>query len=153
MTSIVIHLPEGALIGKGRPRLGKGHTYTPDKTRRAETSIGLAANKVMAGKALFTGPVALSVWMAITPPKSWTKKEKREAIAGIHATGKPDLDNVVKLVGDALNNIVWADDSQITSIRITRRYMAEGFSTIRVATATEAEESGDWIARKLRSAA
>ena len=51
---------------------------------------------------------------------------KREAaIAGdIPAVSKPDGDNFAKIVGDALNKIVWADDSQIVMWQIFKSYSA-----------------------------
>ena len=56
-------------------------------------------------------------------PKSWPKAKKQAAMIGeIQHTGKPDADNVLKTVGDALNGIVWKDDSQIVSASINKRY-------------------------------
>lgn len=38
---------------------------------------------------------------------------------------KPDLDNLVKMVMDALNGVVWLDDSQVYRINIAKRYSDE----------------------------
>ena len=35
-------------------------------------------------------------------------------------TGKPDADNVAKLVMDALNGHAYEDDAQVTSLRVTK---------------------------------
>lgn len=56
----VIHINfDGRLIGKGRPRFGKGRVYTPAKTLAAETSLGLEAKVVMHQRKLkmLEGPV------------------------------------------------------------------------------------------------
>jgi Holliday junction resolvase RusA-like endonuclease len=37
-------------------------------------------------------------------------------------TVKPDLSNCVKLIEDALNELVWKDDSQICNLRVYKRY-------------------------------
>ncbi len=42
--------------------------------------------------------------------------------APTYHTGTPDLDNVVKMIGDSLNGIFWKDDRYISSIRATKIY-------------------------------
>jgi len=37
-------------------------------------------------------------------------------------TGKPDLDNLAKLVLDAANGILWDDDSQIIKLHLSKMY-------------------------------
>jgi Holliday junction resolvase RusA-like endonuclease len=39
-------------------------------------------------------------------------------------TKKPDIDNLVKLVFDAMNRIVWMDDKQVSSL-ITKKVYSE----------------------------
>ncbi len=109
----------GKLIGKGRPRFGKGRTYTPAKTVAAEKSLGWEAKLAMAGRPLFQGPLRLVVNIVSGMPKSWSKKKRAETV---YITGKPDADNQIKLVGDALNGVVWEDDSQIAEIEFRRVY-------------------------------
>ena len=38
---------------------------------------------------------------------------------------KPDLDNVVKAVLDALNGVVYRDDAQVVNLVATKRYATE----------------------------
>jgi Holliday junction resolvase RusA-like endonuclease len=40
-------------------------------------------------------------------------------------TGKPDADNILKAVCDALNGIVWHDDSQVAFARVLKQYGEE----------------------------
>lgn len=57
------------------------------------------------------------------PPKSFSKKRMRAALAGeIQPTAKPDVDNVAKTILDALNGVAWRDDSEITSLIIMKTY-------------------------------
>ena len=48
---------EGVPVPKGRSRFGRGHVYTPLKTKNAEALISTVGKKMMAGKKPFTGPV------------------------------------------------------------------------------------------------
>lgn len=122
---------DGKLIGKGRPRFGKGHAYTPAKTRAAESSLAWKAKIAMQQANLhpFQGPVKLYCNILIAYPRSWTKKRKIEA--GPYYTGKPDADNQLKLL-DSLNGIVWRDDSQIAIIDFQRTWWPTSHVHIRV---------------------
>lgn len=124
MTDIVCFTIPGRVRGKGRPRAflkknGRIGTYTDDKTSSCESVVRDCAAKAMGDNPPIEGPVAISILSYSAIPKSWSKKRKAEAY---HATGKPDADNVLKLIGDACNGILWRDDSQITDIKMKRRY-------------------------------
>jgi Holliday junction resolvase RusA-like endonuclease len=57
------------------------------------------------------------------PPKSTSKKAKVLMELGIvKCSTKPDLDNYVKLVQDALNQVLYMDDSQITVLSAEKYY-------------------------------
>ena len=43
----------------------------------------------------------------------------------ISPTKKPDIDNVIKIILDALNKMAFRDDSQITKLEIEKRYAEE----------------------------
>lgn len=123
---------DGKLIGKGRPRFGKGRVYTPAKTLSAETSLGWDSHAAMQRQKLklFQGPVSLFCNVMVAYPKSWSPKKRKESHA--FYTGKPDADNCIKLIGDALNGIVWKDDSQIASITFQRTWWTQDHVYIRV---------------------
>jgi Holliday junction resolvase RusA-like endonuclease len=54
---------------------------------------------------------ALAVW---DPPKSWSRKRREMAIAGlIPKVTRPDLDNILKGFKDAVRKIVYHDDDQV----------------------------------------
>jgi len=130
--SIMFDVP-GRISGKGRPRFVRatGIAFTPQKTRNMEAVVRSLAQDAMEGRAPFTGPVELDIAIRIVPPKSWSRK-KREAAEYVIA--RPDLDNCVKLIGDALNGIAWLDDSQIARLGVVRLYTQEGpeRATIRI---------------------
>lgn len=105
------------IAGKGRPRFTRsGRTYTPRKTRKAETAVREEFRNVCGERwAKFGGPVKVSIvysrQLAKSNPKFWAFRQD---------LGKPDLDNVAKLVLDSLNGLAFADDSQVVEIRMAK---------------------------------
>lgn len=123
-STVVFSLP-GPLKGKARPRFSPTdhRARTPRATKAQERSIASYAKIAMVGRPLFQGPVKLLVWISQKPPASWNKEKRLSAINGeIVPTGKPDLSNVLKSIEDALNGVVYRDDSQVSHIEIGRRY-------------------------------
>ena len=56
-------------------------------------------------------------------PKSFNKRQKQQALNNeIFPTKKPDIDNVAKAVFDALNGVIYKDDSLIVSTHISKLY-------------------------------
>lgn len=114
----------GVIRGKqraGRKRLADGSvmSFNPKATASNEKLIRDYAVIQMRRRGPFEGAMRLSINIWKVPPKSWSRKRRASAK---YATGKPDIDNVVKLVGDALNKIAWLDDSQISDLIVVRRY-------------------------------
>jgi Holliday junction resolvase RusA-like endonuclease len=118
----------GVPCAKGRPRLsargGFARAYTPAKTRHAEESFAARAVAHRPDQP-FACPVKLIVHFIMPIPASWSKKQRTLALAGAmpHVT-KPDLDNLVKLIKDALNGVFWLDDKQVFSV-IAAKYYGE----------------------------
>lgn len=57
-------------------------------------------------------------------PKSWSGKKQREAVGQPHIK-KPDIDNLIKGLFDALNGIAWADDNQVYKISSIEKIYSE----------------------------
>ena len=106
----------GDPVAKGRARSTRpGRHYTPSKTRNWETSAKYIAQQQMRGRLLLKGAVLIDIHMVFMPSKSWPQWKQDYALRGFIAhTKKPDADNVQKSVKDALNQIVYQDDAQIT---------------------------------------
>ncbi len=120
----VIH---GNPISKGRPRFNKkGWAYTDKKTKDAEVNIMVAATKRMKESLPYECPLMLSIKFYMPIPKSYSNKIrlKIETNGRTHSK-RPDLDNLIKLVLDALNGICWIDDSQIIMINAIKMYAAD----------------------------
>lgn len=93
----------GEPVPKGRPRFSRsGHAYTPSETVTAERAFAWEVKVQTDLDEPITGPVSVSALF----------------VCGRGRKGRrPDLDNFLKLVLDALNAIAWKDDSQIVELR------------------------------------
>ena len=130
----------GEAVGKGRPRVsrrgGYVHTYTPEKTRVFEEAIRF---EFMAGNSE-TMPVypkekslKADVTIGVSIPKSYTKKKYalcRDRV--MMPAKKPDIDNILKAVFDALNGYAFEDDSQIVEIHAEKYYSEEPFVEVEI---------------------
>lgn len=98
---------------------GKVRFDSPEQTRNKRT-IASIAFEAMGGKPPLEEALGVVVRACWPWPKSMSAK-KRAAHHG-YFTSRPDSDNVGKLLGDALNNIVWRDDSQIVKLTVIKLY-------------------------------
>ncbi len=123
---ITVTIP-GAPVAKGRPRFTRrGVVFTPKKTRNWESAARQHAEIAMFGLEPLTGALSLRVEVAMPTPASWPLWKRDAASQGIIVpTSKPDLDNFIKSVKDALNGIVWIDDSQVVLSTEEKRYGAD----------------------------
>ena len=120
---------EGIPVAKGRPRFKRVgnfvQTYTPNKTATWEETVRLAAKNAMGTTDLLETPVTMALYFRLPMPQSWSKKRKEGALKGLEApTKKPDWDNLGKAVSDALNGVIFKDDSQIVSAHVRKIYSA-----------------------------
>ena len=119
----------GEPVGKGRPRfvLATGRAYTPEKTARYEHLVKLEYER-QHGPGLAFGrfaQIGLKLDAFFSIPQSVSRAKRAKMACGqVRPTKKPDLDNVIKTVGDALNGLAYYDDSQIVFCEV-RKYYAE----------------------------
>ena len=128
----------GEPVAKGRARAfircGKIGHYTPDKTANYESLVKLFASRAMGNEPLMTKAVVLTVHAFFSIPGSWSMKKQEDAeVLKIRKISRPDLSNVVKGVEDALNGVVWVDDSQIIELHSFKHYSYTPYIRIRVA--------------------
>lgn len=137
-SAAVAFVVPGVPVGKGRPRFAKRgnfvSTYTPEKTASYENLVKVKAEEAMQGRPVIAGAVCVGIHLFVTPPASWSQKKQREAIAGngIFPTSKPDVDNVIKGIFDAMNEIVWRDDKQVVDVVVSKRYCASARAVVEV---------------------
>lgn len=113
-------------VAKARPRVtmrrGKPHGYTPTKTANAEWRIRSAFLERFPDHQPLTGPIDLDVTAYLRMPASIPKKLRATA----RPVSRPDADNFLKTVLDALNGLAYADDSQVVSVSIEKAYVQDG---------------------------
>ena len=119
----------GSPIGQGRPKFstinGHAKAYDPEKSRNYKAYVKLLATQAMReqGFTMIEGPCCLDILAFFEVPKSKSKKFKERALMGLERpTKKPDLSNIVKGIEDALNGLVYKDDSSIVYLSVAKHY-------------------------------
>ena len=121
---IVFEVP-GEPRGKGRPRFTKtGHPYTDSETRAYENKIVAYYRKQLGA---FRWPDSAFISVQVTAyypiPKSATKAATAAMREGVMLPSrKPDIDNVMKIVLDALNGVAYKDDSRVVCVEAQKVY-------------------------------
>jgi Holliday junction resolvase RusA-like endonuclease len=65
---------------------------------------------------IFRGPVIVELDFHFLRPKSVSEKKRR-----FH-TVKPDIDKITRSTLDALKGVIYADDSQVTTLLVAKKY-------------------------------
>ncbi|EOU1577584.1 RusA family crossover junction endodeoxyribonuclease [Clostridium perfringens] len=111
----------GKIRGKARPRICRGHAFTPKDTVQYEKLVRDCYKK-QDGRYL-EGSIKALIIAYYKIPKSYSKKRVQAIRDGLEKpTKKPDADNIGKIILDSLNGVAYKDDSQIVDIRIIKKY-------------------------------
>ena len=101
--------------GKQRPRLcsvgGRNIVYTPKQTIEYQKLI--KASYIASSKVFFERNIPIEINILAY----FFHKSSIE-----FATKKPDADNIIKIVLDALNKVAFYDDAQVSKICFEKRY-------------------------------
>lgn len=118
---------DGKPQGKQRPRFSRisKTVYTPTKTAKYEKQIAKAYTE-SGGKCIPADCyVSVSVSAFFPIPKSYSKKKREDCLERrLRPDKKPDMDNILKVVLDALNRVAYVDDKQVVEL-IGRKYYTE----------------------------
>ena len=104
----------GTPVPKGRPRFGNGRAYTPKRTKDYENAL-----KALIKEQNITGPIEVTINAVFPRPQRLKPKKYPDGL--ILHTKRPDLDNIVKAVLDALNKTL-QDDAQVCVIHAYKYY-------------------------------
>lgn len=122
---------KGQPKGKGRPRFTEnGHVYTPESTRIYEEEIKIRYKEKYKNEML-DGNIAVEVFIN-KKPASYLGIKKYNKLLGKYCNIKPDTDNVVKAVLDALNGVAYADDKNVVEIYAVKKYSTESSVVVRL---------------------
>lgn len=118
-------------IPKAQPRVkafrrgNHAGVYDPGTADGWKLLVREEARKAWDGKQ-FMGPVKVEIEFLMPRPKAHCNKNGLKIGAPLYHTSKPDLDNLLKAVFDALTNLgVWQDDSQIATVLAEKYYCYE----------------------------
>ena len=132
--TITVTIP-GEPVGKGRPRFTKSGTpYTPQKTRAYENKVAFLYKLAARGQKFQRHvPVVIEIRAFYEIPQSDSKRQRERKLSGaILPCKKPDIDNVVKAMLDAINGIAYEDDAQVVTISASKAYSERPRMEIRV---------------------
>lgn len=125
----------GKVIGKGRPRFSSVHghamAYTPKATVDYERRIREAYIEQCNGHKFDDVPLEVYISARIKPSKSSSKAKTIDMLAKkIRPTKKPDIDNIIKIILDALNGVAYTDDKNVVYVSAEKRY--DVFDSVKV---------------------
>jgi Holliday junction resolvase RusA-like endonuclease len=116
----------GQPIAQQRPRAasrGKFVTiYDAKESRAAKSHVALYASMAQGNKPVAMGALSATVEFHVKKPKS---KIRKNSTPFPYPNCKPDIDNMIKLVFDAINGIIFKDDSQIISLTASKVWASE----------------------------
>ena len=103
--------------------------YEPAKTKNYEKAIADYYKQSSRGfKFDKDQAVIVNMVFGMPIPKSAPKVKQVNMCKGnIRHTKRPDVDNLVKAVLDALNGVAWEDDSQIVRLSASKEYSSEPY--------------------------
>jgi len=108
--------PRAAIIG------GHARIFTPKTTEAYEKEIRSAWVRANGDKPE-EGPLRARIYFGLPIPKSETKANKLlMVLRKVFPTKRPDLDNLIKSVLDALNGVAYKDDCQIVTMLSRKNY-------------------------------
>lgn len=124
---IAIFTVDGEATGKQRPKArntaGYVQIYTPAKTRNYEAYIKLCYKRDCGNIYFADGALRVDIKVFVQIPQSISKKKRLQALNGeFRPTVKPDFDNIIKTLCDALNGIAFKDDKQIVDATYSKYY-------------------------------
>lgn len=117
----------GEAIAKQRPRAtvigGHAKIYTPKETINYESYIKYIFSQKYPNFVPLESPISMAIHIFKTIPSSQSEKRKElMRKQEIKPTTKPDIDNVAKLISDALNKLAYKDDNQIIELYVKKYY-------------------------------
>lgn len=97
-----------------------------DKRKQWANAVSTVAADVMSGRELITSPIVLTVRFYFARPSAHYGSGKnagtRKASAPEFHSQSPDLDKLLRCLGDAMTGVVYRDDRQIFSIESSRHW-------------------------------
>jgi Holliday junction resolvase RusA-like endonuclease len=110
-------------------RSGAGASFVREDNPALEpwrNAVAARAREAMAGRAPLAGPLELDVAFLFARPKGHYRTGRYvgrlKPSAPMYCDKRPDLDKLVRAVGDAITGIVVVDDAAIVEVRARKAY-------------------------------
>jgi len=114
------------ILGNPKPlkrhRTSRGKVYDP--SFEDKTNFAWDVRTLTVGLFPHTESIKVEFEYHMPIPKSYSKKARLKAVGEPHQK-KPDISNLIKFTEDALNEILWEDDSVIAEIKAKKIYSEE----------------------------
>lgn len=110
------------VVSSGGRTFASNYTPKNDPVNAYKAAVQLAAREAYSGPPL-DGPLALLAIFVFPRPKAMRWKTK--PMPRVPHCGKPDADNLIKSLTDALNGLTIVDDSRFASV-VAAKWIAEG---------------------------
>jgi Holliday junction resolvase RusA-like endonuclease len=111
---------------KERPRMAKGgQVYNTQRTAKAEKDIRFLIQSEVSKKQIHITdkPVIVKIRFNYEYPKKLSQEKRLLAdLEMLYKSTRPDLDNLAKLVLDAMNGLIYFDDGQVCKLVCEKRY-------------------------------
>lgn len=117
----------GEVQAKQRPKFNGRFAYTPKETVSYENLVKLQYQAQCGNYRYPDGvPLIVAIFAHIEPPQSASNiKKTRMLNQAEYPLKKPDVDNVAKIILDALNGIAYRDDKQVVTLIVKKSYAGE----------------------------
>lgn len=130
VADLVFSVP-GDPCGQGRPLFSTKDNITRAIDRPKSRNYKAFVKEIAAGAIRKCGwmytelPIYVEICAFMAVPSSYSKKRKNECYTWQeHPCKKPDIDNIFKIITDALSGIAYKDDKQITDVHMFKRYVS-----------------------------
>lgn len=119
----------------------RGKSFKPDKLREFQKAVATMIRPHVAG---FTGPVKLDVLLVFARGKERAKQAQKRGECHEWHTVKPDRDNCLKAIQDALKSI-WPDDCCVVDGVTAKIWGKKDAIMIRIGPADPVEDIVEWF--------
>ena len=129
-SNVVFTIP-GPAQAKQRPRMNikTGRIYTPSATHKYEKLVKESYGDNPCFEDQF---INIKILFKFEVPKSYSKKQRDEALAGNLRPTKGDIDNYIKSVLDGLNKVAFLDDKYIYNITAEKIFAEESETIVEI---------------------
>lgn len=144
-STVVSFTVYGIAAGKGSttsrfvPGKGRTFTHSPTSTKDWESLVKVVAQDHSPPGGLLEGPLQLQLRFFLPKPKSAPKRRRT------WPDKKPDLDKLIRAVGDALTGVLYTDDARIVAITASKDYDVTPRVEIELGTVEEGDHARDGV--------